>query len=65
MLKPNEYIEQFNKEEQKRQRLEQKKLKRRARFPKLSERFHKAMDRWDELHERLAPADCVAKKWIK
>lgn len=65
MLESNrDLIDQFNKKEQKRQHLEQKKLKRRARFPKLNERIHKALDRWDELYERMAPVDCVSKKWI-
>jgi len=64
MLNENEFVDQFNKEEQKRQRLKERKLKRRARFPKLSKRLHKALDRWDELREKLAPADCVSKKWI-
>jgi len=60
-----ELIDQFNKKEQKRQRLELRKLKRRTRFPKLSERFHKVFDRCDELRERMAPVDCVSQKWIK
>jgi len=65
MLKKNELVEQFNKEEQKKQSLKEKKLKRRVRFPKLSERIHKALDRADELVEKRAPVDCVSGKWIK
>jgi hypothetical protein len=65
MLDDNrELIDGFNKEEQKHQRLEQKKLKRRARFPKLSERFHRVFDRLDEATERRRPTDCISKKWI-
>ncbi|MDD5227104.1 MAG: hypothetical protein PHV97_07995 [Candidatus Omnitrophica bacterium] len=57
-----ELIDQFNKEEQKRRRLEKKKLQRRVLFPKLSERFHKTLDRWDEFLEKLTPADCISRK---
>lgn len=60
-----ELIEQFNKDEQRYRRLERKKQRRRARFPKLSEKFHKLLDRLDEAIERRRPVDCISKTWIR
>ncbi|MFA7255659.1 MAG: hypothetical protein WC133_06145 [Candidatus Omnitrophota bacterium] len=65
MLKQNELVEQFNKEEQKRRRILKKKLARRIRSPKLKPALRKILDRLDEKVERSAPVDCLAKKWIK
>ncbi|MFH1801206.1 MAG: hypothetical protein ABH891_10275 [Candidatus Omnitrophota bacterium] len=65
MLERNdELIEQFNKEEQKRLRLQRRKRARRKRAPGASKEFHKILDRLDELREQT-PADCVSKRWIK
>ncbi|MFH1208001.1 MAG: hypothetical protein V1673_00390 [Candidatus Omnitrophota bacterium] len=48
MLERNdELIEQFNKEEQKRQRLQRRKRARRKRAPSASKEFHKLFDRLD------------------
>ena len=61
MLERNdELIERFNKEEQKRQRLQ-----RRKRAPHASKKFHKLLDRLDEVMEKYRPVDCIAKKWIE
>ncbi len=61
MLERNEeLIEQFNKEEQKRQRLQRRKRARRKRAPGASKEFHKMLDRLDEAIERHKPADCIS-----
>jgi len=65
MLDDNrELIDLFNKEEQKRQRLLQRKRARRERAPHASKTFHKLLDRVDETIERHKPVDCIANKWI-
>ena len=65
MLERNdELIEQFNKEEQKRLRLQRRKRTRRKRSPGASKEFHKLLDRLDEALERHKPADCISKRWI-
>ena len=65
MLKRNdELIEQFNKEEQTRQRLERRRRARRKRSPELSEKNHKILDRLEKIIERRKPTDCIARKWV-
>ncbi len=66
MLERNdELIELFNKEELKRQRLQQRKRERRKRNPQASKELHKLLDRVDEAIERHKPADCISKKWVR
>lgn len=66
MLENNrELVDQFNKEEQKRQCLKRKRLKRRTCRPGASKRLHQMMDQLDEALERRKPADCISKKWIE
>ena len=57
-------IDQFNKEEQRRQHLRRRKLSRRKRAPKLSRNFHKLLDRLDAEIEKRAIVDCISKKWV-
>jgi len=65
MLQPNqELIDQFNRDEQRRQRLQWRKLKRRVRFPKLGALRHDILDLRDETREKQRPVDCVGSKWI-
>jgi preprotein translocase subunit SecA len=65
MLERNDaLIEQFNKEEQKRLRLQRRKRARRKRAPGASKEFHKLLDRLDLAIERHKPADCISTKWI-
>jgi len=65
MLQPNqELIDQFNRDERRRQRLQRRKLKRRVRFPKLGALCHAILDLRDEMREKRRPVDCVSSKWI-
>jgi hypothetical protein len=56
MLKQNEFVEQFNKEEQKRRRSILRKLKRRP---------SKAMEKLDEAIEKRRSVDLISRKWIE
>jgi len=58
-------IDQFNKEEQKYQRLQRRKRARRKKLPLASKKLHKLLDRLDVLAENHQPVDCVSKKWIE
>ena len=65
MLQPNqELIDRFNRDEQRWQRLQWRKLKRRVRFPELGALPHAILDLRDEMRERRRPADCVSSEWI-
>ena len=65
MLQRNqELIDQFNRDEQLRHRLQWRKVKRRVRFPKLGALSHDILDLGDEMRERRRPADCVGRKRI-
>ena len=65
MLDDNrELIGLFNKEEQKRQRLQRRKRARRKRMPLENKEFHKLLDRVDDAMEQHKPVDCISKKWI-
>jgi len=65
MLQCNhEFIDQFNRDEQRWQWLQWRKLKRRVRFPKLDASLHAILDLRDEMREKRQPVDCVSSKWI-
>ena len=65
MLERNdELIDQFNKEEQRRQRILRRKRSRRKQDPKLSRNLQKLLDRLEKEIEKRASVDCVSKKWI-
>ena len=65
MLQHNQgLIDQFNREEERRQQLLWRKLKRRVRFPKLGALRHGILDLRDEMREKRRPVDCVSRKWV-
>ena len=65
MLQRNqELIDQFNREEQRNNRLRCRKVKRRVWFPKLGAFSHAMLDFLDELREKRRPAECVSRKRI-
>jgi hypothetical protein len=59
-----ELIDQFNRDEQRRLRLQCRKLKRRVRFPKLGALPQAMLDLRDEMREKGRPADCVSSKKV-
>ena len=59
-----ELIDQFNRDEQRWQRLRCRKVKRRVRLPKLGPLSHAMLDLLDEISENRRPADCVSRKRI-
>ena len=62
MLQRNqELIDQFNRDEQRWQRLRCRKVKRRDRLPKLGALSHAMLDLLDEISEKRRPADCVGR----
>ena len=65
MLQRNqELVDQFNRDEQRWQRLRCRKVKRRVRLSKLGALSHAMLDLLDELREKHRPADCVSRKRI-
>jgi len=66
MLQRNqELIDQFNRDEDRRRRLQWRKLMLRVRFPKLGALSHAMLDLRDEMRERRRSADCISSKWIE
>ena len=62
MLQSNqELIDQFNRDEQRWQRLRCRKVKRRVRLSKLGALSHAMLDRRDELRQKRRPAECVGR----
>jgi len=63
MLQRNqEFIDQFNRDEQLWHRLQWRRVKRRVRFPKLGALSHAILDLADEMRERRRPANCVGRE---
>lgn len=60
-----ELIDQFNKHEQRRRRLQRQKRARRKQLRGARPELLKCLDRLDEITEDQKPVDCVSSKWIK
>jgi len=60
-----EFIDQFNRQEQRRRRLQWRKLKRRAKLSKLGAFPHAILDLLDEMREKRRPADCIGSNRIE